>query len=390
MLRDAQAIAHRISEQMQKENLNALLLTEAGSLMYATGYKVRWGGTLGVVAPDGTVTLICSEFTKDSIADVVDEKFVHIVSYPCWIFIEDYATPGEVKEVQPNPDEIFRIAQNYIPKTSGKLRIGIEPQSLNYLQYRFLANAYGEEALTNAGPVLREASAIKTPWEIEVLRRNAKASQTAMHKTAHNTLPGTTMAEIFDMFTKYSVDALPGTTSIGHAHTIAHKFAPTTMPGDFEVKLGDLVRLDGGPNGLGYNSDLARTFAVGGVCSDDKKEIFEALWAGHQYQLDHIKPGVRMCDIFEGTDRAIKQFGFMNEYSYNRGHYGHSLGCAIGAEEYPFIAPNEPRVFEPGMVFCIETPYYSSKHHTYNIEDTILITETGIEPFSSAPHTLLY
>jgi Xaa-Pro dipeptidase len=387
--RDGKAIARQICTQMEKNQLDALLLTNPGSIVYATGYKVLGSGNLAVIAKDGTVTLICSEFIKNSVLDVVDPEVVNVVAYPCWIFIEDYAVAGEVKEVQPDPYKVFKIASDYIPKANGT-KVGIEPQDLNYSQHLFLAKIYGEENLIDCRSTLVEACVIKTPWEIEILRANAKACQIAMHKTAHATLPGTTMADIFDMFSIYSLEALPGSTVINHAHTIANKFAPTMMPGGFEVQPGDLVRLDGGPNRSGYNSDLGRTYAVGGECGDDKKEIYEALWNGHQYQLENIKPGVRMCDIFEGTDKAIKESKCMVDYGYNRGHYGHSLGCLANIEEYPFIAPTETRVFEPGMVFCIETPYYSSRHHTYNIEDTILITDKGIKLFTNAPHSLFY
>ena len=40
------------------------------------------------------------------------------------------------------------------------------------------------------------------------------------------------------------------------------------------------------------------------------------------------------------------------------------------------------------MVFCLEMPYYSSKNHSYNIEDTFLITETGVEFFTMATDSL--
>lgn len=52
------------------------------------------------------------------------------------------------------------------------------------------------------------------------------------------------------------------------------------------------------------------------------------------------------------------------------------------------VAPNETRVFEPGMVMCVETPFYSSTRHTYNIEDTFVVTKTGIELFSRASPSL--
>jgi len=76
--------------------------------------------------------------------------------------------------------------------------------------------------------------------------------------------------------------------------------------------------------------------------------------------------------------------------SYQRGHLGHSMGCSLSTEEYPFIAAANPGVFEPGMVFCLETPYYSRKLGGFNIEDEILITENGIERWTYANEDLFW
>ncbi len=382
MKRDGHLIVKKLNDQMEKAGLSALILTRGGSITYATGYKSRGKGDLCVVTLDGKVHYIVSEFAKSSVLETVDDS-VCVVSYPVWIFIEDYAIEGAEKDPQPDPMKVFKLAAEFLP-LNGK--IGIEGESLNYLQYSYLAETFGASRLTEASGVVREAAAYKTPWEIEVLRRNAKASERAMHYVAKHTYPGMTAKEIYDLFAIRCYKELPGASHVSQAHTVAGHFTPTQCPGDFQVRRGDLVRLDGGPAGDGYNSDLGRTFAVGNYASEDKREIFEELFKGHRYQLEHIGPGVRLCDIFNGTDNAIH----LEKYHYVRGHYGHSLGCQDGAEEYPFIAPGESRVFEPGMVFCIETPYYSSRHHTYNIEDTILITENGIEAFSEAPESLFY
>lgn len=89
-----------------------------------------------------------------------------------------------------------------------------------------------------------------------------------------------------------------------------------------------------------------------------------------------------MCDVFYGVEQAIG----MSEYV--RGHFGHSISCDISGEEAPFISPEETRTFEPGM--CFETPFYSSRRHTYNIEDTFVVTEEGIELFTHASPSLYY
>ena len=76
--------------------------------------------------------------------------------------------------------------------------------------------------------------------------------------------------------------------------------------------------------------------------------------------------------------------------SYNRGHFGHSIGCNLFCEEYPMINPAETRTFEPGMVLCVEIPYYSSFNNSYNIEDTILITENGVDRFTKSNEDIFW
>lgn len=42
------------------------------------------------------------------------------------------------------------------------------------------------------------------------------------------------------------------------------------------------------------------------------------------------------------------------------------------------------------MVFCFEVPFYSSKKGSYNLEDEIVITETGIERLTKVPRSLCW
>ena len=168
-------------------------------------------------------------------------------------------------------------------------------------------------------------------------------------------------------------------------HTFGENFAPSRILTGKVLKKGDIIRLDGGPNLSGYNSDIARTYAVDGETSRDREEIYEKLWKGRKAAEQLLGPGVKRSDVFRTIQDAVHAAGLTD---YIRGHHGHSLGCASFGEEYPFIAPDDDRPFEPGMVFCLELPYYSSRHHSYNIEDTFVVTETGIEFFTHATESL--
>ena len=106
--------------------------------------------------------------------------------------------------------------------------------------------------------------------------------------------------------------------------------------------------------------------------------IYEALYAGYTRLVTMVGPGVKLSDVFNEVVSTVQKY----IPEYKRGHVGHSLGCNRFSEEYPFISPSETSTFEPGMIFCTEVPYYSSEFNSYNLEDTILITDNGIEFFS--------
>lgn len=385
--REQRQIVAKLTEQMERQGLDALLLTSADGVFYSTGFAARslyrsgkTGNAVSVVTSDGKVTLVCSEFEKMAAEKICDPS-VHIEAYPVWIYIEDYAFEGMTKEVQPDLNRTYRMAAEFIPHEKA-VRVGIQSKWITYDACCFLRELFGADQVVDCSRLLSEARVIKTQWEIGVLRRNAQLAELAMYKTMRETVPGMTHADIHTCFHRMCLELAPDMTAVSQSHTFGASIAPAWMPADTPLMRGDLVRLDGGPYTNGYKSDLGRTYAVGNRTLPEREELYAALWRGYEWGIHHIGPGVRMCDIFRGVEQAIG----MREYV--RGHFGHSISCDTSGEEAPFIAPEETRVFEPGMVMCFETPFYSSRRHTYNIEDTFVVTENGIELFSHANPSL--
>lgn len=386
--REQKLMIGKITEQMRKHNLDALILTSADGVFYSTGFAVRslyrsgkTGNAASVVTADGQVTLVCSEFEKMAAQDVCDPS-IHIEAYPVWIYIEDYAFAGMKKEVQPDLNRTFRMAAEFIPRGNGNVNIGVQSKWITYDAGCFLRETFGAEHVKDCSKILSEARVIKTPWEIRVLRHNAQMAEQAMYKTMKATVPGMTYADIHTYFHRACLELAPDLTAISQSHTFGSNIAPAWIPQEKPLMRGDLVRLDGGPYTNGYKSDLGRTYAVGNYTLPEREDLYAKLWKGYDWGIQHIGPGVRMCDIFHGVEQAI------GIPEYVRGHFGHAISCDISGEEAPFISPEETRVFEPGMVMCFETPFYSSRRHTYNIEDTFVVTEDGIELFSHASPSL--
>ena len=366
------------------------MLTSPESVYYATGYATaipyqtgKLGLTMAVVTDRAEVYLFCTEFERQNALATVEQDYVKVVSYPTWVFIEDYTKPDEKKEVDPNPLKTYAMAVEAIPQKEEAI-VGVEPNSLPYKAYQYLASVFGEARIQDCSEVLREARVIKTPWEIENLRKAAHYTELAMQATAHQVVPGMDEADIFRMFQMECFKQSSDVIDVFQAHTVGADFAPAFIPRRHRINYGDIIRLDGGVKVNAYNADIARTFAVGKAIPEREK-LFEILYAGFAAGKKVIEPGVPMQKVFVEVQKAIEEKGM---HHYIRGHHGHSLGICKSPEEAPYLAPEETRVFEPGMVMCMEVPYYSSSKHSYNIEDTFVITENGVEFFTEALPTL--
>jgi Xaa-Pro aminopeptidase len=98
-----------------------------------------------------------------------------------------------------------------------------------------------------------------------------------------------------------------------------------------------------------------------------------------------FKPGVTLAEIYNKVVSVVESSNILKKYP--RGHVGHSIGINPGLEEYPQISPDSTTVLQPGMVFSFETPYYGNRNASIttgpiNIEDSLAITETGMERFT--------
>jgi Xaa-Pro aminopeptidase len=53
------------------------------------------------------------------------------------------------------------------------------------------------------------------------------------------------------------------------------------------------------------------------------------------------------------------------------------------------ITPDSGDTIEPGCVLNIETPYYEISNGGYTVEDTLFITEQGVEYLTSMDRSLV-
>lgn len=391
-MRDQSEIQAKIQNEMQVEGIGALILTRPESIFYATGYASQFlyamqqaGIAYAVVPNNGQCKLVVSNFEKQT-AELQCSNVV-IDQYDSWVFVDDGTDDVmQEKTTDFSGNQSFSIVEKFISDIGSKIKIGIEASSLNYQMTEMFNQAFGRENLVDCASLINKACSIKTDWEIEMLRESAQITEKAMALTAKELKPGMTEFDVKALYRK-NVDAVnKNTIDITVVISIGANYSPAYIPRDYILEEGDIIRLDGGVNYYGYRSDIARTFVLGGKPSIAQKEKFDALLAGYRKGLSMIKPGVEFSKVFNAVQKTIREAGIAN---YVRGHVGHSISVAIGVEEAPYIAAAQEGVFEKGMVLCFECPYYSTTGG-YNIEDTLLITDDGIELFTHANETLIW
>lgn len=238
-----------------------------------------------------------------------------------------------------------------------------------------------------AGEFFRVSRMIKLSGELDLMREASRITDEAIAAIHDLIRPGVTELEISSEISRLIVRSggIPRFVVVtsGERSSRVDAYANAKPLAD-----GDLVRLDVGCTVGGYYSDMARTL-IAGEPRSEQQDRYAALLDGETAQLEILKPGVLASDLYEVAMRKVRGGALPD---YKRNHCGHSIG--LRAHEYPAIAPGQDVVLEPGMVFCVETPYYEIGWGGMMVEDTAIITETGHELLTVSsrdliPHTLV-
>ncbi len=142
----------------------------------------------------------------------------------------------------------------------------------------------------------------------------------------------------------------------------------------------------------GYFGDLTRT-RVKGKASDVVRKAYETVLSAQEKVLAHLKAGVQGKEMHNLVVEAFKAAGYETGADPATGVYHgffHSLGHAVGLEihESPSLSPGEERLMVAGNVVTDEPGLYYPEWGGIRIEDTVAVTETGVDNLAVAPKFL--
>jgi Xaa-Pro aminopeptidase len=178
------------------------------------------------------------------------------------------------------------------------------------------------------------------------------------------------------------------------AHTIVapgkHGCDPHDV-GSGPIRAGEPVIIDIFPRSekTGYFADITRT-VVKGTARPGVREMYDAVLAAQRGALRMIRHGARCRDIHGAILDLFEKRGFKTGQIDGRMQgFFHGTGHGLGLEihEAPRIAMNDTKL-EAGMVVTVEPGLYYAGIGGVRIEDTVLVTRTGIRNLTRFPKFL--
>jgi methionyl aminopeptidase len=202
-----------------------------------------------------------------------------------------------------------------------------------------------------------EMISIKSPREIEHMRRAGRITAQARALAGRLVKPGVTTLEIDQAVRKFikgqgatpsflNYNGFPGSACISVNDEVIHG-----IPGSRELKEGDIVSVDVGAFFEGFHGDCAATFPCGQI-SPEAENLIRVTRQSFFEGIHFARKGQRISDI----SHAVQQYAEANGCSLVRDYVGHGVGRKLHeAPEVPNFGPagHGARLL-PGMTIAVE------------------------------------
>ena len=383
-------VKSRLTKVLDAEGLDALVASTPENLQYVTGFRsiahalFRGLELYGVFTRQGVGLVIpfidATGVSADGIA--VDR----LACYGRFFF--NYAEPpgpvgSRVREITSAPAAGAGEALRDVLGGLGALgkRIALDEAGVFPATWQRLTAQLDGAAMVPGYAHFRTARMIKSAEEVRRLERAALIAEDGVAAVLGMLKAGVTEREAAMVFEQEILrrGAQPFFTvvTMGYRAALADVY-----PSDTALKAGDVIRFDLGCVYQGYRSDISRT-AVLGTPSEKQLRYYNAARDGEQAAIAAMKPGVEVSRIFETAMRVTREHGLPH---YERNHVGHG----IGLEPYdpPTLNAATHTTLEPGMVFCVETPYYEHGWGGVQVEDAVEITAAGVRRLTQSSQEL--
>ena len=273
----------------------------------------------------------------------------------------------------------------------------------------------GPIALLDTNIVLHSMRQIKSPIELEMIRKAAAISASAHNRAWEFARPEfyeyQIQAEIEHTFRLHGAlgPAYPSIVASGHNSCILHY-----TENDRQIQENDLVLIDAGCSYGYYNGDITRTFPVSGKFSPEQKAIYEIVLAAQLKAIEQVQPGKAYNDFHDTAVRVlveglmelgllagdieeiIKEEKYKPFYMHRTGHWlgldVHDAGVYKQGDNWQILQSGHVLTVEPGIYIAPDIQPAEGQPEIppqwrgigIRIEDDVLVTANGHDILTSA------
>ena len=236
-------------------------------------------------------------------------------------------------------------------------------------------------------PLLDDMRWIKSPYEIELIKKSSEIGAEGVKEAMKGTRPGMYEYELEAaarfVYTKRGArgDAFRPIVASGPNTMILHYSANNRQMQD-----GDIVYMDYGADYEYYTSDITRTWPVSGRFTPEQEKMYRCILEARDAIIAAMKPGVTIKQLQDVSHEVYKKHGFEKEFLALGRYIGHTIGISV----HDVDPSDRTRPLEAGVVFNVEPllELRDKKIHM-RLEDTVLITPTGaLNMTAGVPATL--
>lgn len=334
---------------LQAHNLDALVVSTLTNVRYYTGFTGSNG--LLLVSPKSQTLYTDPRYTAQAMQE--SSCPVKIVSGP-----------------------LLKAVLARLKRAKAK-RIGMEDKRISLALHRGLSQA-GQ--LIELGDEVEKPRWVKTAHEVELIRAsvalNSGALDRAMKRFKVGMRESELAAEIDFQMRKLGAEATAFETIVASG---PHSALPHAKPRTNRIETGGYLLIDMGACYRGYMSDMTRTFGVGDVPRKAAR-IYKAVLEAQLAAIDAVRPGRLVNRVHAAAVDVLKRHGLDSYFVHSTGH-----GLGLEIHEAPRLGKKEKTPLEAGMVITIEPGVYVEGFGGVRIEDTVLVTETGVEVLTQTP-----
>jgi Xaa-Pro dipeptidase len=322
-------------------------------------------------------------------------------------------TPLTITPIK-NDKEIREVLNNKVilHGTMG-LEMDVLPMSL----FERLKRVIGFNNYTDITPSIKELRAVKSPFEIEQMKKSGQMLSHVFAKGKDVIREGITELDIeaamaaegrrlghqgFLRMRGINQEMMTITAQAGYTGTI-----PTCLDGPItgmgvtpaipfggsfkKVDKGVPVTVDYGGGYNGYITDETRVFVVGEL--DDRfKKPYDTAREIIEDVTGYAKQGIDCREIFLRTARIVKNARLQNCFmGHGEGQVtfiGHGIGLEIN--ELPLITARQGMILKEGMIFALEPKFVLNPYGAIGIEVDFIVRPDGLERITEDSLDIVY